>query len=265
MRRYRSLLAAGAVLVLSACVHQPYAVPASVAADTDYLVQLGLMRGHLLVGHTLLALGERPAAQSHAKHPSDELYRGVESSFAERGATGFATELDAHARAVASGDQAATEKTYAAVTAAIGRSEEVVYAGPSLTARVIVALLREAAREYAVGIVDGQLENAHEYQDAYGFTNVALNMARKRHAAMAATDGDRQVFEQIAQRIAELREMWPSLVPPDTLQQSQHLVRRVVVGGGAHHHVLVQDATRLHAAADDVARLALKLRPASRF
>ena len=244
MRRPGFLLVAVVTLALSACVHKPYAVPATVLADVDYLAQLGLMRGHLLVGQALLALGERAAAQSHAKHPSDELYAGIQPSFAERGAIGFATELEAHAQAVAKGDLAEVEAAYAALLAAIGRSEEVVDASPSLAVRVIVSLLREAAAEYAIGIVDGQLENAHEYQDAYGFANVALSMARHRHATMATTDADRRLFEQIARRIAGLGDMWPNLMPPEQLPQ---------------------DAMRLHAAADDIERLALQLELPGRF
>ena len=244
MRRWRTLLAAATALALAGCVHTPYAVPASVAADADYLTQLGLMRGHLMVGHALLALGERAAARTHAKHPSDELYADIEPSFAERGAEGFAAELETHAAAVAGDDASAVDGAYATLTTAISRSERVVETTPSLIARVIVALLREAAAEYAVGIVDGRLENAHEYQDAYGFTHVALELARTRHATTAATDADRRVFDQMARRIAALLDMWPNLMPPDELDQ---------------------DATRLHAAADDVARLALDLRPPGRF
>ena len=234
MRGRLFLLGALLPLALSACEQQPSAVPATVVADVEYLTQLGLMRGHLLVGHELLAVGEEAAAQTHAKHPSDELYASVQPLFAQRGAVGFATALEAHAEAVGSGDLAKVETAYAALLEAIGRSEEVVEASPGLTARVIVSLLREAAVEYAVGIVDGRLENAHEFQDAYGFANVALNMARRHHATTATTDANRRLFEQIASRIAELADMWPSLMPPEQL---------------------AQDATRLRAAAD-IERLA---------
>ena len=243
MSRCRFPFVATLALALSACVHQPYAVPTSVAADAEYLTQLGLMRGHLLVGHTLFALGEQGMAQSHAKHPSDELYVGIEASFAKHDTDGFAAELEAYADALASGEPTAVESTYAALTAAIGRSEDVVDASPSLTARVIVSILREAAAEYALGVVDGQLENVHEYQDAYGFVQVALGMTHDRHATLLTTNADRQVFKQITLRLAQLTDMWPSLVPPKEL---------------------AQEATRLHAAADDIARLALKLQPLSR-
>lgn len=234
-------LALGAV---AGCVPTTPAVPASARADADYLLRLGLMRGHLLVGHALFSLGEPQAARTHAKHPSDELYAGVVPEFARRGTDGFGTELEAHAAAVDGGDEAAVAATYAVLKDAIARSEAVVAASPSLAARVIVLLLEEAAREYAVGIVDGQLENAHEYQDAFGFTQVALELARARHAALPTGDPDRDVFADIAQRIVALDHLWPMLMPPPRLDR---------------------DGANIAKAASEIARLGLRLRVPSRF
>ena len=50
-------------------------------SDKEYLVRLGLMRGHLLVGHELYGLNALDAARSHSKHPTDELYAGMEREF----------------------------------------------------------------------------------------------------------------------------------------------------------------------------------------
>lgn len=238
-------LGAAALAVAAAgCVPSTVAVPAAMQADAEYLLQLGLMRGHLLVGHALFSLGEEAAAQSHAKHPRDELYAGVAGEFAGRGAAGFAPELAAHAAAVEAGDAAAVEVAYDRVVAAIRRSEAVVPATPSLAARVIRLLLEQAAAEYAVGIVDGRLENAHEYQDAYGFTQVAIGIALATHASLDGDDADRSVFAAIADRLGGLAPMWPSLMPPQRLDAS---------------------AAQLAVAAEGVAIDALGLRPRPRF
>lgn len=242
-RSARSLLAL-ALLAVAGCVPTTPAVPASADADADYLLRLGLMRGHLLVGHALFALGERRAAQTHAKHPSDELYAGVEREFAARGVAGFAVELAAHAGAVESNDEIAITEAYATLKDAIARSERAVTLSPSLAARVIVLLLEEAATEYAVGIVDGQLENAHEYQDAYGFTQVALELARAQHAALDAGDSDRQVFARITRRIAMLSRLWPALMPPSRVDRQ---------------------SVSIAAAARDIADAALRLRAPRRL
>ena len=246
MTRVRCGLVFLVLAALGGCVHNPLAVPAATAADADYLFKLGLMRGHLLVGHALYAIGAQDMARTHSKHPADELYTGVAAEFAARGAAPFAAQLEAHAEAVTSGTGADVDASYAALLSAIAATEEAVKdASTSLKARVIVLLLREAAEEYGIGIVDGQLENVHEYQDAYGFTQVALQLARAEHARLAQWEGeDRQTFRRIATAIQALGDMWPTLTPPPRLQKQ---------------------AARIHSAAAEVERLALRLQPPSRF
>ena len=182
-------------------------------SDAAYLVRLGLMRGHLLVGHELYGLGALDAARTHSKHPTDELYAGMDNEFAARGTTGFGAELEAHAAASQGDDAAAVGDAYGAMTEAIGTSESTVSPSAAMIAEVVVELLREAAREYAIGIVDGRVANAHEYQDAYGFTQVALAWAVRGGESGAV------VFDQIAERIRLLADMWPSLVPPDEIDE----------------------------------------------
>ena len=213
-----SLTVAGCGEVAGPPSEEPKAAPSAELSDAAYLVRLGLMRGHLLVGHELHAIGALDAARTHSKHPTDELYAGMENEFAARGTQGFAEELTAHAQASEGADAGRVDEAYAALTAAIARSEAAVSASPATIADVIVAdiivdLLRQAAREYAIGVVDGRLANAHEYQDAYGFTQIA-----KAWAARGAESAP-EVFGPIDERIAALAPMWPDLVPPDALEQ----------------------------------------------
>ena len=240
---WRGVVAAAALFGIGGCATQTLNVPNTVVEDTRHLLQLGLMRGHLLVGHALFALDEHAAAQTHSKHPTDELYAGVAESFEARGVAGFAAELEAHAAAVASRDEAAVLGAYETLLAAIASTEEVVDASPSLAGAVVVGLLREAAREYGIGVVDGQLENAHEYQDAYGFTQVALALALRQHAE-APPSGDREVFRQVVREIQALQDLWPALMPPPRLDKT---------------------GTRIDAAATAIESLLLRLRPAGRF
>ena len=95
-------------------------------SDTEYLVRLGLMRGHLLVGHELYGLNALDAARSHSKHPTDELYAGMENEFAARNTTGFGDELTAHALASQGEDAAAVGTAYATLVGAIARAEAAV-------------------------------------------------------------------------------------------------------------------------------------------
>lgn len=201
-------------------------------SDTEYLVRLGLMRGHLLVGHELYGLSALDAARSHSKHPTDELYAGMENEFTARGTVGFGDELMAHALASEGEDATAVSAAYATLAAAIARSEAAVQTSPAMIVDVTVALLREAAAEYAIGIVDGRLSNAHEYQDAYGFTRVALSWAR--------SDESNEVLDRIADRMEALMDMWPSLVPPEELQQKAARL----YGAAAEVEIIGLDLTR---------------------
>ena len=216
-------------------VAAPVEVPAAQMDDATYLHQLGLMRGHLFVGNALFETGEQAAAGTHSKHPTDELYAPMEAEFAARGITGFAAELAAHADAVQQGDEKDVEARYAELVDAIEAKQNVVDATPELAAEVIVRLVREAGAEYAIGIVEGKPANAHEYQDAYGFTHVAGLWAQR---ATEDNPADKPVFDRIAGTIESLTDMWPGLVPPPEVPHS---------------------AARLYGAAADIEIIALDL------
>ncbi len=185
--------------------------------DAEYLYRLGLIRGHLLVGDALFELGEHDAARMHSKHPTDELYAPMELEFNARGVSGFAAELEAHAAAVDGADAATVAERYATLIARIEATENAVEVSPELAAEIIVKLVSEAGREYAIGIVDGKLANAHEYQDAYGFTQIAIAWARRLRET--APDDDQPVLQGIDQALSSLADMWPNLMPPPELPQ----------------------------------------------
>ena len=121
VQRSLRYLYAVACLVLAGCVGDesppaegdstPAELPEPQMDDGAYLYQLGLMRGHLLVGNALFEAGEQAAAGTHSKHPTDELYAPMETEFAARGTAGFAAQLEAHAQAVAEGDAKVSSQT----------------------------------------------------------------------------------------------------------------------------------------------------------
>ena len=142
------------------------------ADDVAYLTQLGLMRGHLWVGHQLYQNNLHGMAITHMKHPKAELYSSLKEPFDIRRVDGFAAELETLASSVENKEPAVeVEQAYVALTSAIKRTElGADTMSPGLVGEVIVALLRTAGEEYAIGVVDGKINNLHEYQDALGFT-----------------------------------------------------------------------------------------------
>ncbi|WP_116368778.1 hypothetical protein [Parahaliea mediterranea] len=188
--------------------------------NVAYLAQLGLMRGHLLVGLALYREGHIDHARMHMKHPKSELYADMEPAFKARGSAGFADQLTTLAKAVESDDSSAeaVEAAYAAVLEGISAAEARVGALPPATRLgVVVKLLRTAGEEYAIGVVDGKVVNGHEYQDAYGFTRTAqslvANMDAGDDADLAATQ-DR--VNALIQGLFDAN-LWPGIMPPDTV------------------------------------------------
>lgn len=238
----KSVASLGAVLMLAACPGER-AVPdggsAPLAADdAAYLVQLGLIRGHLRVGHELLRAGHGAAAATHSKHPSDELYAGLEEAFPARGAAGFAAALSDLAAAFESGDRDHAARAHEAVEAAIAEAEAVVDHEPALVADVILGLLRTAAWEYAVGIANGAVANAHEYQDAWGFTRTARDWA----GTLGAGDGAAAaVFARIRARLGELDDLWPELAPSEV---TPAMAAARLYGAAAEVEIMALDLAR---------------------
>jgi hypothetical protein len=205
--------------------------------DAAYLTRLGLIRGHLKAGYTLYGQGHADMAATHMKHPRDELYAGLVPAIEQRGGAPFDGALSALATAVEENrSQDEVDAAYEALVDAIRAAEAV--AEPTLSEALygVVGLLRTAGEEYAIGVDNGQLVNAHEYQDAWGFTQIA----RARLDELSA-DLREQAPDTVARArsvVESLMDLWPELAPGDTVDG---------------------DASRLHGAAARVELAALSL------
>mgnify|MGYP000067749738 CR=1 FL=1 len=186
--------------------------------DLAYLTQLGLMRGHLLVGNKLYQEGHAEHAKTHMKHPKSELYADIKPAFSARGAAGFAEQLEDLANKVTA-DSSLEDVTasYQQLTTAISNSESFVdeaSASPAAKLKLAMTLLRVAGEEYAIAVVDGKMENAHEYQDAYGFTQIAKTTVA---SIDEIDDTVSAAKEKALSLLTELAPLWPSTIPPATL------------------------------------------------
>jgi hypothetical protein len=182
--------------------------------DAAYLAQVGLMRGHLWVGHQLYLAGLVEMAATHMKHPQAEIYSTLIDAFTGRDVPGFAEELTALADAVTGKEpEAAVQSAYDQLSAAIAVNERdgADTRSPAVIAATMVALLRTAGEEYAIGIVDEQVANVHEYQDALGFTQVARQWAAS--PAFAATPEAVAAAASLQAQLDALLPLWPTLAP----------------------------------------------------
>ncbi|MEO0812958.1 MAG: hypothetical protein AAFY60_08845, partial [Myxococcota bacterium] len=102
---------------------------------------------------------------------------------------------------------------YDALVGAIAKNEAPALASlgtPAPRLKLVAALVREAAAEYAIAVVDGKMMNAHEYQDAFGFTTVARGLVEGLPDGAAKADAAKTLDEVLG-------SMWPGLMPPEAL------------------------------------------------
>lgn len=180
-----------------------------------YLSQLMLIRGHLKAGATLYAIGDAEMAVMHMKHPEDELYAGLRPALDARGAQGFEAELRALAASVEGGASLEQVETdLAAVHAAIDAAADA--ASPTSKEVMLAAAqtLRVAGEEFDIGVVDGEIVNVHEYQDAYGFMTTVIDYLARVRAPDGATDA---ALGEAREQAALALEVAPGVVPPETV------------------------------------------------
>lgn len=181
--------------------------------DPAYLTQLGLIRGHLAVGYALYQQDLPELAETHMKHPKAEIYTSIEPAFAVRGCDGFADGLTALTAAVSERQsKEAVAGAFESISNGIAACEAAASTDdPAVIAKVIEGLLRTAGVEYQIGVIDGAIDNLHEYQDAWGFTQVAGAWARS--SAFASDPAATAVAGQLQALIDGLDDLWPSLNP----------------------------------------------------
>lgn len=187
---------------------------ASNALTTDhvaFLHRLGLIRGHLHAGHALYVNGYANMAATHMKHPRDELYAGLVPAIEARGFQPFDDRLTALKDAVESGaDGDEVTEAWREIDEAIETIERGVNASAADELRAVADMLETAAEEYAIGVVDGVVDNEHEYQDAWGFMQISLERVGQ---IAATTDVERSATAQAGVIISSLADLWPELAP----------------------------------------------------
>ena len=188
--------------------------------DQVFAVNLLLTKGHLHIAHEMAGLGNWDYAGAHAQHPAAETYDNLKPELEKRGAAPFEAELDALVEQIIEKKTAAQiGQAYDAVIAKIDAAHGVIEAGkrtsPSFTMTSVMALLKQASAEYAIGVKDGKIVNLQEYQDASGFIWVADQM-------IAALDKTLPGMAEITAELAKLKAVWSpsarmdSMVAPET-------------------------------------------------
>ncbi|MEB3121006.1 MAG: helix-hairpin-helix domain-containing protein [Snowella sp.] len=205
------------------------------AKDIDYMIKLGLMKGHLLVAQELLAQNKPEQAEPHIGHPIEEIYADVEDQLNERKVSEFKTNLISLQNLVKAGgkDKAKVDTAFKtsmqAIDNAIAVLPEKERQSPGFILPVINGLLDTANSEYGASVSKGKIAAPIEYQDSRGFVIYAdqLYQSIAPQIKKANSAGDKL----IQANFIILKKVWPSAVPPSapvkTPQQVTELIKAI--------------------------------------
>ncbi len=199
--------------------------------DVDYMTSLALMKGHLMVAKELIDVGQYEQAEPHIGHPVEELYGGIEPQLPERGVPQFKVQLNSLHDLAKSAPQSVQLKTefepsLATIDSAIAALRQEQLQSPEFVLDVINQMLRTAAQEYNAAIVDNQIVEVVEYQDSRGFVFISDELYQNIAAAMSQNRPDDHAV--ISKNLQALKQIWPSVSPPETpVEPSSEVIRMV--------------------------------------
>ncbi|KAM3091492.1 helix-hairpin-helix domain-containing protein [Phormidesmis sp. 146-12] len=202
------------------------------AKDVDYMIKLGLMKGHLMVAKELLDLQKPDQAEPHIGHPVEEIYADVEDQLNERNIKEFKTTLIALQDYVKAGAKDANKvssefkTSMQSVEGAIAALPDTQRNSPNFVLQVITGLLDAANSEYGAAIADGKITQEIEYQDSRGFV-VYANELHKGIASQMTKDNP-EAEKAIATTMTELSQAWPAPLPPAAPVKSPDEVSKLV-------------------------------------
>ena len=186
--------------------------------DTDYMVKLGLMKGHLYVAKELLDLKKPKDAEPHIGHPVEEIYTDVADQLTERKVKEFKTTLITLDDLVKAGAKDDTKvgtnfkASMVSIDSAIAALPEAQRKSPDFILRVINGLLDTANSEYGASIAGGKFKAAIEYQDSRGFITYADQLYQGISPIMAKDHPD--AHKVVTENIKQLKTAWPAPMPP---------------------------------------------------
>lgn len=192
-------------------------VPASSGADFDFLFRLGMLEGHLLVGHELVQAKQVQLALPHYGHPVKELYEDIGPYLTAKKFPPFDKDLIALEAAVtAAPDAPATEAKYQAVIATVHKARALAPAEirASLPAmiKVCASTIDAASGEYGEAVEQGKIAQVVEYHDSRGYlAYVAQQVGELKKAHPDAAS--QAVLDKFAAVLAKAQAIVGDLLP----------------------------------------------------
>jgi hypothetical protein len=202
------------------------------AKDLDYMVKLGLMKGHMMVARELLDLKKPEQAEPHIGHPVEEIYADVEEQLKERGVKEFKSTLSKLQDMVKAGakDPVKTDEQFklalSEIDGAIAKLPEKQLKDDKFVLQVITGLLDTAGSEYDAAIADNKIKEAIEYQDSRGFVMYSQELYKAIAPQVKAKSAEND--QKIAAALTEVILAWPAAIPPATPAKSVEDVTKLI-------------------------------------
>jgi hypothetical protein len=185
------------------------------AKDVDYVLKLGLMKGHMMVAKELLDLGKPDQAEPHIGHPVEEIYVDIEDQLKERNVADFKDGLVNVQDLIKSKPNSpelvpAFDRAVTSIDGAIAALKSDQLKTPSFSLQVMNGLLETALAEYTAAIANGKIAQPIEYQDSRGF----IAYARDTLLPAIAPNLKPDIAADFNQKLTDLSAAWPSPIPP---------------------------------------------------
>lgn len=201
------------------------------AADTDFLLRLGMMEGHLMVGHDLLTAHQASLALPHFGHPVRELYDDISDYVDAHKFPAFDTQLVKLEAATAANPYSAdVEQKYQTAIATIHKARELAPASLRASVPAMIKIcadtLDAAAGEYGGALEKGRVQVMIEYHDSRGFVSWVgqfLNSLSSEHTDPAS----QSMLGQMKTVLAKAQWIVEPLLPAPTPRASVGQYRAV--------------------------------------
>lgn len=192
--------------------------------DADFLFRLGMMEGHLIIGHELLVNNQTALALPHFGHPVRELYDDVGPYLGKHHFPGFDKQLITLEAAVTAAPKAKdTEDQYQAMIATLHKARDLAPAGIRASVPEMIQICSDtidaASGEFGESLEQGQVSGLVEYHDSRGF----LEYVAEEMKGLAATHSDaasQALLDRFKPILAKAQYIVADLIPAPTPRAS---------------------------------------------
>lgn len=182
--------------------------------------RVAFMSGHVEAGLALYRAGKPEQAAQHLLHPVSETHQAERAGI---DSLGFKADLFKSVSKALDAGRPATEIEPMLVEAEENITLLQKNSGGDV-AELITFLMEKVDEEYNAGVSDGMIVEAGEYQDAFGFSIVALKMAKRMEGEKATS---------LVEEASKLVSMWPEIGPladskPASVEEVVNQAKKVV-------------------------------------